>query len=323
MTRLSALIVLLAALVAFPGAPVGSAAPFEPPTASPGAPQQGTFRGGTQTVPIYATVLDAGGRLVPDLEREHFEIFDDGKRQELTVFRSDVQPVSVVVMLDTSGSMTMVIELLKQAAEQFAIRLLPTDRARIGSFSDKIGLSRTFTNDRDELIRVLREDLQFGNGTHLWDAIDHSMNALSKETTRRVVLVFTDGEDTGSKSVKFGQLLARGQAEDTMVYAIGLRTSVGGQVSRPDSNLKKLALETGGGYFELTRATDLASTFTRVADELHRQYVLGFTPALLDGRLHVLDVRVKVDGMTARARRSYMASKTPGLPAPLAPERRR
>jgi VWFA-related protein len=311
MTRLSLLAVLLAVPLAFPAAPLGAA-------------QQGTFRGGTQTVPIYATVLDATGRLVPDLEREHFEIFDDGKRQDLTVFRSDVQPVSVVVMLDTSGSMTLNLELLKQAAEQFVIRLMPDDRARIGSFSDKIRISRTFTNDRDELIRVLHEDIQFGNPTFLWDAIDESMTALSKETTRRVVLIFTDGEDSGSQRVKFSHLMARGQSEDIMVYAIGLRSVIMGRITKPDGDLKKLSLETGGGYFELTRATDLASTFTRVADELHRQYVLGFTPALLDGRLHLLDVRVKVDGMTARARRSYLASKTPTpFPAPEAPQRRR
>lgn len=316
MRRLSVLIVLLAAPLALPGAPLGPAAVL-------GAGQQGTFRGGTQTVPIYATVLDATGRLVPDLEREHFEIFDDGKRQEVTVFRSDVQPVSVVVMLDTSGSMTLNLELLKQAAEQFVIRLMPTDRARIGSFSDKIRISSTFTNDRDELIRVLHEDIQFGNPTFLWDAIDESMTALSKETTRRVVLIFTDGEDSGSQRVKFSHLMARGQSEDIMVYAIGLRSVIMGRITKPDGDLKKLSLETGGGYFELTRATDLASTFTRVADELHRQYVLGFTPAVLDGRLHVLDVRVKVDGMTARARRSYLASKTPSLPAPMAPEPRR
>src|SRR5262245_25950194 len=81
-----------------------------------GQERQGVFRRDVQTVAIYATVLDAAQRLVPDLEREHFEVYDDGKLQTLTVFRSDVQPVSVVVMLDTSGSMTMNIDLLKVAA---------------------------------------------------------------------------------------------------------------------------------------------------------------------------------------------------------------
>jgi hypothetical protein len=71
-----------------------------------------------------------------------------------------------------------------------------------------------------------------------------------------------------------------------------------------------LADATGGGYFELLHTADLNTTFTRVADELHRQYVLGFSPAALDGRTHALDVRVKVEGMSARARKSYVASKS-------------
>jgi VWFA-related protein len=281
-----------------------------PPTPAAQTPQT-TFRGGTLTVPIYATVHDGTGRLVPDLGREHFEIFDEGVRQEITVFRSDVQPISVVVMLDTSGSMTLTMGLLVQAAEQFVIRLMPEDRARIGSFSDKILLSQRFTGDRDELIRFLHEDIQYGNPTFLWDAIAKSMDALADEKSRKVVLIFTDGEDEKSQAWKFKDLLARASAEDIMIYAIGLRNVLNGRVFKPDNDLPRLAAQTGGGYFELTRASELSSTFTRVADELHRQYVLGFTPASADGRLHLLDVRVKVDGMTARARRSYVATKAP------------
>ena len=94
--------------------------------------QTPTFKSGTRTVPIYATVTDATGRLVPDLVREDFEVWDNGKPVPLTVFDNAVQPISVVVMLDTSGSMTMNLDLLKEAATQFAIRLLPADKARIG-----------------------------------------------------------------------------------------------------------------------------------------------------------------------------------------------
>src|SRR5580765_267433 len=173
------------------------------------AAQQTTFRGGTQTVPIYATVIDSSGRLVPDLERQHFEVFDELKPQELTLFKSDVQPVTVVVMLDTSGSMTFNLDLLKLAAEQFVLRLLPDDKARIGSFSDKIIISPTFTNNRDELVRILHNDIQFGNPTFLWDAIDESMTALKDETGRRVVLIFTDGDDETSRRTTLQTDIAR------------------------------------------------------------------------------------------------------------------
>jgi VWFA-related protein len=274
------------------------------------ARQTPAFRATNLTVPLYATVVDSSGKLVPDLGREHFEIYDNGKPVAMTIFENAIQPIRVVVMLDTSGSMTLYLELLKQAAEQFVIRLMPDDRARIGTFSDRIWISPTFTQNRDDLIRTLHNDIQFGNPTKLWDAVDDGMSALSKEQGRRVVLVFTDGEDTASRRANDDSVLARAVQEEFMIYAIGLRTMVLGRESRPDRNLKKLAEATGGGFVELSRATDLGSAFTRVADELHRQYVLGFTPPVLDGKPHTLEVRVKVPGLTARARKSYIASRS-------------
>jgi Ca-activated chloride channel homolog len=126
-----------------------------------------------------------------------------------------------------------------------------------------------------------------------------------------VVLVFTDGDDTASR-MGLGTAIDRARAGEVMVYAIGLESNYfnGERMvkTRPDRGLRRIADETGGGYFELQRATDLASTFTRVEKELHSQYVLGFTPAQLDGKVHKLAVRLKQPGMTARARRSYLAN---------------
>jgi Ca-activated chloride channel family protein len=279
--------------------------------------QEPTFRSTSQVVPLYATVTDSTGRLVPDLEEQHFEVYDNAKRQPLTLFKSDIQPITVVVMLDTSGSMTFNLQLLKEAAEQFLLRLLPEDRGRVGNFAERIFISPTFTSNRDDLIRVLHEDIQYGNATFLWDAIDESMSALAKESGRRVVLVFTDGADQKSRRTNFNGVLARAQNEDFMIYAIGLQSHILNETTKPDRNLRKLAEQTGGGYFELTRTADLSSTFTRVADELHRQYVLAFNAPALDGTVHLLDVRVKVPGMTVRTRKSYLA--TPGGLAPADP----
>jgi VWFA-related protein len=235
---------------------------------------------------------------------------DNKKPQPLTVFKSDVQPITVVVMLDTSGSMTLNLDRLKRAAEQFVLRLLPEDRARIGSFSELIKIDPpTFTSNRDQMIRILHTEIRFGNPTFLWDAIDRSMEALSQETGRRVVLIFTDGEDETSRRVGFDDVMARAQQEDFMIYAVGLQSHIPaiGRTTRPDRKLRRLAEETGGGYFELRETDDLNSTFTRVADELHRQYVLGFDVPVLDGLVHALDVQVKLPGMKVRARKSYIA----------------
>jgi len=267
--------------------------------------QQPTFRAATKVVSVYTTVTE-GGRLVPGLTREDFEILDNGKPQALTVFSDDILPITVVVMLDTSGSMTANIPTLKAAAEQFFIRLFKGDRARLGAFNDRIQWVSPRTGDRDALIASL-QDVDFGNSTRLYDALGASLDELAGVEGRKVVLVFTDGDDMTSR-MRFSTVLDRAQVDEVMVYAIGLSGVAYGQRTKPASSLKKLASETGGGYFELSRADQLTSTFTRVALELHSQYVLGFTPQSLDGKTHTLEVRVKKPGMTARARKSYVAS---------------
>jgi VWFA-related protein len=213
-------------------------------------------------------------------------------------------------MLDTSGSMTASIPLVKAAAEQFLMRLLPDDQGRVGAFNDKIQMSAHFTKNRDELISDTKE-LDFGNGTRLWDAVHTSLEELSGIEGRRVVLVFTDGDDTESRT-RLNAVIDRARADDTMVYGIGLESAYfNGQRmvrSKPDSGLRKIADDTGGGYFELKKTADLAPTFTRVAQELHAQYVMGFAPAQLDGKVHKILVRIKKAGMTARSRRTYLAA---------------
>src|SRR5439155_318914 len=157
--------------------------------------QQGVFRSGTRIVPVYATVTDAQKRLVPDLTKTDFEILDNEKPQEIQVFVNEVQPITVVVMLDTSASMTNNLTLLNDGAEQFLIRMLPKDKGLVGSFNDKIEFfPASFTGDRDRLIRSLK-DLDFGNPTRLFDAIHASIERLKDIDGRRVVLVFTDGDD--------------------------------------------------------------------------------------------------------------------------------
>jgi Ca-activated chloride channel family protein len=287
-----------------------TALPARGQSQDPRQDQAPIFRGGVQTVALYATVTDESGRLVPDLQQKDFDIYDNGKLQTITVFKSDVQPVTVLLTLDTSGSMTMTLNLLKDAAEAFVIRLLPFDRARITNFDDKIVTSPEFTSDRDELIRYLHEDVGYGNGTRLWDAVDNSMSKLASVQGRRVVLLFTDGDDEGSRLSTYDAVTRRAESEDFMIYSIGLESHVFGITTHPDKGIRRLADATGGGYFELKEADDLDSTFTRVADELHRQYVLGFTPEVLDGKLHQIDVRVRQPGMSVRARKTYLASKS-------------
>src|SRR5688500_16793921 len=158
------------------------------------------FRSGTLTVPLYVTVTDRDSRLVTNLQQEDFEVYDNGQLQKLTLFDNKNTPITAIVMLDTSGSMTLILDRVKAAAEQFLIRLLPEDTGRVGAFSDKIEFlpEDAFTNDRDRLIGLLKE-LDFGYPTRLWDAVDESIRRLEGVPQRKVVLVFTDGADTSSR----------------------------------------------------------------------------------------------------------------------------
>jgi len=270
------------------------------------AAQQPTFKSGTQVVSVFTTVTDAQKRLVPDLVQDDFEVLDNEKPQPLILFENKIQPISVVVMLDTSGSMTLTINLLKQAAEEFVARLLPADSARIGAFNDKIQFNSRFMNDRDQLATDIK-NMDYGNGTRLWDALGASLDELKDIDGRKVILVFTDGDDTESHNSSLGKVIERARVDEVMIYAIGLESHYLTITTKPDRGLRKVADETGGGYFELTKTSELSSTFTRVAQELHSQYLLAFTPAMLDGKIHKLSVRVKKPGMNARARRSYLA----------------
>jgi VWFA-related protein len=337
------------------------------------------FRGGIDTVSIYATVVDESGRLVPGLTRDDFEVFDNGARQDITIFEDLIQPVTVVVMIDRSSSVEKLFGVVRDAAAAFVDNLLPADRARIGSFSSHVRIDpASFTSDKKVLNHVLTNKLQEAGPTPLWNATVAAVDALTSETGRRVVLIFTDGQDSSSPlstNATFGDVRTRVEADDVMLYAIGLgikcapapeaqpaaatsfavaesmsqrsrqRPPGRGGVLRPpviavppggrpgmpppmpfprpgntskdepapcrpttpDPGLKELAAIGGGGYFEMSRADHLATTFARVADELHHQYLLGVPAAAPDGKVHTIEVRVRPSTLTVRARRSYVA----------------
>ena len=298
-----------------------------------GAQQQERFRGSTDLVVVYATVTDPEGRLVPDLTQDRFVVRDNGKTQPIALFSNDIQPITIIVMLDRSGSMTEHTMLVQQAAGEFIEQLLPTDRARIGAFGDEIVIRPDrFTSDQEELHGELA-GLRVRGASPLWMSLDRSITALQPEQGRRALLVFTDGHDRpgqGQIHTTLEDITRRSIYNEVMVYTIGFTVTArpgqsgppprgrgmpgrGGpptqaKPDKPDPGLKKLAADTGGGYFELTQSADLAATFKRVADELHHQYLLAFRPEKLDMEQHKLEVRLKNAGnYTVRARTSYIA----------------
>jgi VWFA-related protein len=267
-------------------------------------------------VPVYVTVNDGTGGFVVDLKQTDFEIKDNGKVQEIAYFTADAQPLSVVILIDGSTSMTAVYDSMIEAASSFVLRMLPADRAAVASFADRFQLRQTFTSDRDKLLKHLHDpfSIRMGLETRLYDALTESAMAVGKEEGRRIVLALTDGKNwTYSGSIgelhrpreTLGQALSR----DVMIYAGAFWTVFDGKTEQPSTGIMRLAEQTGGGYVELRPGTDMNATFTAVMEELHRQYVLGFVPAVFDGKEHQLDVRVKRSGVKVRARKSYVAPK--------------
>ena len=191
--------------------------------------QQPPFRSGTKTVAVYATVSENNGRLAPDLTRDDFEIREDGKVRPLTIFASENQPITIVVMLDKSGSMRASYGLVRAGAEAFVRRLTAGDKARIGTFSNKIVMEpEEFTNNQDGLVRILRSGDRPEGPTPLWNAANEAVGALATQQGRRVVLLFTDGADNPgnlkTNNLTLMDVMERAQREDVMVYAIGLES---------------------------------------------------------------------------------------------------
>ena len=279
---------LLSALVAF--AVVGHA--------------QQSFRGRVDSVAVYPLVSSPDGRLVTDLTRDDFVVLDDGKPAEIAVFSSDEQPITAAVMLDMSASMEDRLIRVRDAAMRLVDAIGPNDRLRVGSFGYEIALSPWLTNDKKILARVLREELWPGGSTPLWNALDAGMKSITGEPGRRTVVAVTDGVDTNTTGVTQTAIADRATAGLFMLYAIGME---GRDLS---TRMTNLIAQTGGGYFALKRGDDLGSAFTKLAVELRHQYLVGFAPNALDGKMHTLEVRVKKPGLSVRAPKQFLATIT-------------
>jgi Ca-activated chloride channel family protein len=294
------------------------------------AVQQPTFRAGSDAVRVFVTVTDRDGKLVTNLTQDEFEVRDEGKPQPITQFDKRPQPIRLIVMLDVSGSMEGNLPLLRAAGTQLFGRLLPEDVARVGTFGHDVAISPEFTHDAEKLSRAMPASIAPDAPTPLWRAIDQALDAFAEvNDMREVILVLSDGKDTGSfsfrqKPVSQAEAIDRARREDVMIYAIGMRSrgarpmmpgiGPGGLqamvlADMPDPGLARVAEETGGGYTEIRFGQDLGAAFAAVADELHTQYLLAFAPPKRDGKVHDISVRVTQSGVKPRARKSYVAPK--------------
>jgi Ca-activated chloride channel family protein len=260
------------------------------------------FKSSVDIVPVYATVTDPSGAFTRGLTRDDFVVLDDGKPQQIVSFSEEAQAISVSVILDTSGSMALARPKMLAAAGVFLDQLRPDDRATVGSL---VYAGRPLTSDKARL-RSAMDLIPPDPGSPIWAALDRAVAGLQPETQRRVIVIYTDGRNTNIGQYNYlkadeSSVRERLEAEGVMLYAIGFQgvSLTGG--------IKTIARRSGGRATELGKDDDLAKALTAIADELHHQYLIGFTPAVFDGKSHKIEVRLKKVELAVRARQQYVA----------------
>ncbi len=290
-------------------------------------------------VNVVATVTDARGRNISNLTVDDFILEEDGKPQHITHFSQDQNvPVSVGILLDTSGSMDRKIRTAVEAVERFTRRIHQNDEIFLITFSGRPVLRQDFTDDREKLAQALRH-INATGGTALYDALNEGLTKIHfGRHSKRAILLITDGQDTASTAT-LDEVLRSIRESDLLIYPIGisgltyakgpdvfapgaLSALISRKAAQPvqskrdevDLNvLHALAENSGGRAFLLAeslinRGGQIEKVLDTIAEELRSQYTLGFYPSRPDdGRYHSLRVRTR-SGDAVRARRGYLAT---------------
>jgi Ca-activated chloride channel family protein len=298
MIRRVALASLILALAA-----VGPVAPQEAPQAKPF-----TLEVEVDVVSVTAVVFDKKGHFIRGLDKDDVELYEDGVLQKVDYFREasseegERVPLSVVLVLDTSGSMKKSMGFLQEAVINFVYKLEDVDKAMVVSFNDSVKGSAEFTGDLDRLERIV-DGLQPWGGTSLFDAIHYSLNRIRDEPGRKAVIVFSDGADTTS-TLRDRDVVDYARAVEATVYCIGFEgVGAGGS---PRGFLKKIASETGGQFFDPGDVGDLIRVFNEISDELKNHYLLAYTPKReADGSWREIELKVNRPDAQVRVRKGY------------------
>jgi VWFA-related protein len=258
-----------------------------------------------QVVQVNASVSDRGGRFVPGLARDQFQLTEDGVPQTILHFAAEEAPLEIVVAMDISGSMGIAIDDLKTAVGQFLSQLKPADRVTLVAFNEEMFVLTRRESDPAAHARALDRLTAWG-GTTLYDVIVQSLDLLSRQPGRRSLVVFSDGEDQSSQA-SFAVVDRALKATDAALFMVGLGR--GREQASLRETLEALAEPTGGRALFADRAADLGETFGELLDELTHQYLVGYesTNPKRDGAWRQLRLEVPGTRYRVRARRGYFA----------------
>ena len=297
----------------------------------------------TTLVTVPVSVLDRQGRFVFGLKRGDFQLFEDGVEQSIVHFEPTETPFTVALVLDTSASTRFHLSEIKEAAIAFARQLRPQDRVLVVTFSDEVLALTEATSNLNRIAEVIQADVWPGQSTRLYDAMNFVMNErLNKIKGRKAIVLFTDGVDTSSFLASHRSTLHDAEEMDALIYpieydtkdyvskmrgggritilmngsiwpiplpSIGSSGSIKADYDRADRYLHGLADRTGGRLYSANDPTQLANAFTSIAEELRRQYRLGYYPpngTLTSGERHAIKVSVQRPDVAVRSRNSYL-----------------
>jgi VWFA-related protein len=298
-----------------------------------------TFKSNVNVVNLYFNVKDKHGLLIPNLGKDEFEVFEDGKPQTVKYFSAETsQPLTLGILIDSSASQTRVLEMEKDVGGAFLAEVLrEKDLAYVISFDVNVDLLQDFTNS----VRLLKAALNSAKinaggagggppglgggplptsnnpkGTLLYDAIWlGAREKLASEVGRKAMIILTDGEDQGSRET-IKNAIEAAQKSDAIVYVILIadRGFYQGTFSgySGDREMKKLSLETGGRVIEVgNNEKKLKQAFDQISAELRSQYSIGYTPtnSKLDGSFRKVEIRTKNRDYKIQARSGYYAIK--------------
>lgn len=250
-----------------------------------GAPAQSEekdalFRAETRLVVLHTTVMDKDNRLITDLPRDAFEVYEDDERQEIEIFRQEDVPVSIGILVDNSGSMRDKRQQVNAAALDFVKASNPEDEVFIVNFNDEAYLDTPFTGKIERMQDGLQR-IDSRGGTALYDAISMSLDHLVKyaERDKRVLLVVSDGEDNASQHITLEELVRKLQESETVVYSVGLLTEEEPRAAkRAERALKHIVEATGGAAFFPKSVNQVHAIAQRIAADIRNQYILAYSP---------------------------------------------
>jgi Ca-activated chloride channel family protein len=337
-----AAVVAVSAQQAQPPAP----APQSPPEAAGQANRQGGISVNVNLVEVLFSVVTKHEKLVTDLNRENFKVFDDGAQQEITDFSQPTDlPLRIGMVLDTSNSIRERLKFEQDAAIDFIFNALRRgkDQAFLMTFDDGPQIIKDFTGDTGDIRDTILKQ-RAGGGTSLYDAVYAASNHLLKNSplppgpnpdVRRVLVVISDGDDNSSNRSR-GESVEMAQRAGVIIYSISTSTdwvsaedekNPSKRISRKyekeegDKVLEQLALETGGRVFFPYKVDDLGQSFLDIGDELRHQYALAYSPAgrSPDGKYHTIRIQTDRKDVVVRARKGYFSVPIPASGKPVAP----